>query len=496
MDILLQALSDTLSPMILGLVFGGVFLGIIIGALPGLSATMGVAILLPFTYYLSPAEGMALLLGIYTGGIYGGSIPAILLNIPGCPASLMTTLDGYPMSCKGQGGRAIGIATVSSFIGGLVGVLALCLLGPALAKFALSFSPEAYASLAFLGLSAIVVVVSDSIIKGFISVFIGLLLGTVGMDPIVSVQRFTFGSVDLLTGINYVPVIIGLFGLAEVFTQAVAPSAGQQGGAPLTNILPGRADLKTIFRNALHPCWIGTAIGALPGAGGTIASIISYNRAKAASRCPENFGTGIPEGIVASEVANNASIGGSLVPLLTLGIPGSAAAAVLLGALMMHDLQPGPNLFVSDGRLVNTIFGILIMANVAMLALGLLSARIFPKIIQLPRSALLPFITLLCVMGSYALNNSVFEVCIMLAAGIAGFFLKGFGVSAGPIILGLILGPLVEANFRAALELSDGDISIFVKDPLSAAILGITCALIAFPLVKNVVRKRKAAGRQ
>ena len=262
MSTLLAAFSDVLHPMMIGLVFFGTFVGIIIGALPGLSATLGVAILLPVTYYLSPIEGMLLLLGIYTGGIYGGSIAAILLNIPGCPASLMTTLDGYPMSQRGEGGRAIGIATVSSFIGGTVGVLALIFISPLLARAALSFGPAEYALLALFGLSAIVVVVAKSILKGFIAACIGLMLATVGMDPLVSVERFSYGNYDLLGGINYIPVVIGLFGLCEVFTQAMETEQAKAVRQAVRRVFPTGNDMKIILRNCLHPSWIGTRSGA------------------------------------------------------------------------------------------------------------------------------------------------------------------------------------------------------------------------------------------
>lgn len=476
-------------------IWGGTFVGIVVGALPGLSATLGVAILLPVTYYLTPAEGMLLLLGIYTGGIYGGSIAAVLLNIPGCPASLMTTLDGYPMSQRGEGGRGIGIATVSSFFGGVVGVLALIFIAPFLAQAALSFGPTEYAVLAFFGLSAIVVVVANSVIRGFIGVCIGLLLATVGMDPMVSVPRFTYGSIDLLSGIDYISVVIGLFGLCEVFSQALTVKRRQAVRQVLTRVIPRGDDFKAILKNFFHPSWIGTLIGALPGAGGSIAAIISYNRAVAVSKHPERFGTGIPEGLVACETANNASIGGAMVPLLTLGIPGSSVTAVLLGAMLMHNINPGPMLFVNNPLLVNTIFIDMLVANVAMLVLGLACAKISPRIVNLPYSALLPTIAVLCALGAYSMNNSMVDVGIMIASGVVGFIFKEMGISPGPVILGLILGPIAEANFRGAMELSDGNPLVFVTSPLSAFILFLTACLIASPFIRAWFAKRKKAAQ-
>jgi len=491
MELFLAGLANIFYPKMLLLIWGGTFLGMVVGALPGLSATMGVAILLPVTFYLPPDQGICLLLGIYTGGIYGGSISAILLNIPGCPASLMTTLDGYPMSSKGEGGRAIGLATTCSFLGGMFGVLALILFGPVLAGAALGFGPPEYAMLAFFGLSAIVVVAARSIVKGFIGVMIGLLMATVGMDPVVSVLRFTYGSIELMSGIGYIPVVIGLFGLTEVITQALDLTARETIKQKVGRVVPSLSDFKIILRNMFHPTWIGILIGALPGAGGSIASIISYNRAVQASKEPERFGTGIPEGIISCETANNASIGGSMVPLLSLGIPGSSVAAVLLGAMMMHNILPGPMLFVQNGELVHTLFAGMAMANVAMLILGLAAAKVSPKIVNLPKSALLPTITVLCAVGAYAINNSLFDVGIMLVCGVAGFFLKEFGISAGPIILGLILGPIAEENFRGALEISGGNLSIFITKPISLTILILTLALLVLPFMKKWYLSRK-----
>ncbi len=491
MDHLIASFVEVFSPTILFLLFSGTFIGIVVGALPGLSATLGVALLLPVTYYLSPAEGMLLLLGIYTGGIYGGSVAAILLNIPGCPASLMTTLDGYPMAKRGEGGRAIGIATCSSFVGGVIGVLGLIFVSPLLAKAALSFGPIEYAALALFGLSAIVVVVAKSIIKGFIGVCVGLFLATVGMDPMVSVPRFTYGSIDLMGGVNYLPVIIGLFGFCEVLSQAFDGAIKERISRAVSSVIPTREDFKKIGRYFFHPAWIGTLIGALPGAGASIAAIISYNRALAASKEPEKFGTGIPEGLIACETANNASIGGSMVPLMTLGIPGSSTTAVLLGAMLMHDITPGPMVFVNSPQLVYTIFIGMLMANVAMLILGLASARIFPRIVTMPKSVLLPTITVLCTVGAYSMGNSFFDVGIMLVSGLVGFIFKEMGINAGPVVLGLILGPIFETNFRGAMELSAGDMTVFVQSPISATILAITVLLVLSPSLKAWYQKRK-----
>jgi len=495
MEHILSGLAVVFSLKMILFIFAGTFVGIVVGALPGLSATLGVAILLPVTYYLSPVEGLLLLLGIYTGGIYGGSIAAILLNIPGCPASVMTTLDGYPMTRRGEGGRAIGIATLSSFLGGTIGLFSLIFVAPVLAQTALSFGPTEYASLALFGLSAIVMVVAKSILKGFIGVCIGLLVATVGMDPMVSVPRFTYGSIELMAGVNFIPVVIGLFGFCEVLTQAMDTKVRIAVRQRVSRVLPHGNDFRVILHNFIHPSWIGTLIGALPGAGSAIAAIISYNRAMTMAKKPEEFGTGIPEGIVACETANNASIGGAMVPLMTLGIPGSSVTAVLLGAMMMHNLTPGPMLFVNNASVVYSIFIGMIVANFAMLVLGLGCAKLFPHIVNLPRSALLPSIAILCVLGAYAMGNSFFDVGIMLSAGIIGFLFKEFGINNGAVILGLILGPIAEANFRGSMELSGGNLLVFITSPISAFILLLTLLLILFPVIRKVVQRKFQKNR-
>ena len=339
-----------------------------------------------------------------------------------------------------------------------------------------------------------VVVVAKSILKGFIAACIGLMLATVGMDPLVSVERFSYGNYDLLGGINYIPVVIGLFGLCEVFTQAMETEQAKAVRQAVRRVFPTGNDMKIILRNCLHPSWIGTLIGALPGAGGSIAAIISYNRAVAADKHPERYGTGVTEGLVSCETANNAAVGGAMVPLLTLGIPGSSVTAVLLGAMLMHNITPGPMLYVNNLHMVYMIFLGMFMANIAMLVLGIASAKTFPRVVNLPRTVLLPIIGLLCVIGAYSMNGSYTDVVIMILSGIFGFFLKNLGVASGPLILGLILGPIAESNFRGAMELSDGNLGIFVQSPLSCVILGLTLLLLVSPFIRIWLAKRNVRG--
>jgi len=493
MEHILPALKDVFELKMLFYIFGGTALGIAVGAMPGLSATMGLAVVLPLTFYMSPAEGIIILLGMYVGALYGGSFSAILLNIPGAPPAVMTALDGYPMSKRGEAGRAIGISTLSSFIGGLFGVICLIVIAPILAKFALKFGPPEYTLLAVFGLSAIVAVASKSLIRGFVGVTIGLLIATVGLDPFTSVPRFTFGRVELMSGISYVPIVIGMFGLTEVMNQTMEINIAGKISQKIKKIIPGKADIMLVMKKFLPSSIIGMLIGVLPGAGGTIASIISYNQAVQTSKTPEKFGTGIPEGVIAAESANNAEVGGSLVPLFTLGIPGSSPAAILLGALMIHNLTPGPMLFVEQATLMNTMFIALIVSQFALMIVGLLMAKAAPYIISIRKVVMLPIIALLCVIGSYALKNSYLDIVIMMIFGVVGFILQEFGIKPAPIILGLILGPLAENNLRSTLEISEHGLFLFITRPICIVLLVLILAVILFPFwqSKRMERKRK-----
>lgn len=495
MEHILPALKAVFELKMLFYIFGGTALGIGVGAMPGLSATMGLAVVLPLTFYMLPAQGIIILLGMYVGALYGGSFSAILLNIPGAPPAVMTALDGYPMAKRGEAGRAIGISTLSSFIGGLFGVICLMVIAPILAKFALKFGPPEYALLAVFGLSAIVAVASKSLLRGFVGITIGLLLATIGLDPFTSIPRFTFGRVELMSGISYVPIVIGMFGLTEVMNQTMG--LGVTGGTiqKIKKIIPSKADMILVAKKFIPSSIIGMLIGVLPGAGGTIASIISYNQAVQTSKYSEKFGTGIPEGIIAAESANNSEVGGSLVPLFCLGIPGSSPAAILLGALMIHNLSPGPMLFVEQATLMNTLFFALIVSQFALLIAGLLMAKIAPYIISIRKVVMLPVVSLLCVIGSYALKNSYLDIVVMMIFGIVGFILKDFGIKPAPIILGLILGPLAENNLRSTLEISDNGLLLFFTRPICLVLLILIGMVILFPLWQNKKKKKKTGGQ-
>lgn len=481
----MEIIGAVLNPATLFYMALGVGSGICIGALPGLSATMGVALLLPLTFGMDAANGILMLLGIYVGAIYGGSISAILLRTPGTPASAATAIDGYAFTERGESGRALGISTISSFIGGVVSCIALCLISPQLAKLALKFSSPEFFMLAVFGLSIIASISGKSLAKGLISGSIGMLLATVGVDSITGYTRFTFGKVYLLGGISFIPVMIGLFAVSQVFISAESVYKKQMVNQNVTRVLPTKEDLKTMLKVAPICGAIGTIIGIIPGAGADIGAFVAYGQAKKFSRHPEKFGTGIPEAVAASEAGNNGVTGGAMIPMLTMGIPGDAVAAIMIGALTIQGLQPGPLLFTEHKDLVYTVFLGLFISNVLMLLYGMLGIRLFTKIQKVPKSVLLPVIGILCVIGSYAINNSVFDVAVMLIFGILGYFMEKVEIPASPAVLGIILGPLAESHFRRAMLMSKGNLFVFVSSPIAVFFFIMVIFTVAAPLMKR-----------
>lgn len=491
MDVLFNAITQVFQPYMILIILLGNFIGVVVGALPGITGSMAIAILLPLTFSMSAAEGLMLLLGIYPGGIFGGSIAAILLNLPGDPPAVMTTLDGYPMAQKGQAGRAIGMSTTASLLGSLFGILCLIVIAPQLAKFALSFGPPEFFMLCVFGLSSIAAVATKDLVTGFIACGIGLLLGEVGMDPVFSIQRFTFGKPDLLSGIPFGPMIIGLFGLAELLRQTLGPLEKLElRMQQIKKVFPSREDMKKCTPTILRGSIIGTIIGALPGAGATIAAIISYNVAAGIDKDPKRFGTGVVEGIAAPESANNASVGGAMIPLLTLGIPGSTITAILIGAFMIHDIYPGPLLFVKHLDLVYVIFIGLIVASFGFALFGFLSARFAPLVLKAPPGVIMPLIAVFCLVGAYAARENSWDIGLAVFFGVLSYVLGEFGIPSPPIILGYVLGPLVETNFRSSLQLSKGDLSIFFTRPICLISFLLTIVILLYP----VWRSRLSAG--
>jgi putative tricarboxylic transport membrane protein len=475
--------------------FMGVLVGIVFGALPGLTATMTIAVFIPFTFGLAPTISFAFLLGLYTGAVYGGSISAILINIPGTPSAIATCLDGYPLSQQGRAGEAIGVSTISSAVGGFISVIVLVFAAPLIAGFALKFSAEEYVGITLIGLSIIAIISPGSTVKGLISGVLGLIVGIVGLDPITSYPRFIMNQAELIDGINSIPVMIGMYGLSEMLVQISDVQYNVIVKQALHKLIPPLKELKRITGTVIRSSFIGVLIGALPAAGGSIASLVAYGQEKRLGKRKELLGTGIIEGIAAPEAANNASTGGALIPMLTLGIPGDAMTAVLMGGLIIQGLRPGPLLFQQQMPFVSSIFLSLLLSVVFMLVLGLLGARYFAKLISFPKKFLIPAILLFSLVGSYAINNSVFDIWVLIISGIIGFILRKLAFPIAPIVLGMILGPLFESNFRRALMLSEGNWGTFFQRPISLFFLIVVVLVLAGPALlvqfKKIVKKQR-----
>lgn len=472
------------------LVLLGVFLGVIVGAIPGLTATLAISLLLPFTFQLDAAPALLMLLGIYVGGMYGGSITAILIRAPGTPGAVATALDGFPMTQKGQGGKALGIAAVSSFIGGVISVILMISLSPSISKFAILFSSAEYFALAIFGIIIIFAVSGDSLLKGTIVGILGLLLSTFGVDPISPFPRFTFDSSNLVIGLPLLPVIIGLFAVAEVFRMF---EDNVQNNKKITKKVDGVllkfSELKKLLPTITKSGVIGSFIGALPGAGANIASFVSYGEAKRTSKTPEEFGKGKPEGVAASEASNSAVVGGALIPTLTLGIPGDAVTAVLLGALTIQGLQPGPLLFQNHSALIYTIYIGLLLALVFQIVVGLTASKPISKITSLKKETLLPIIAVFSLVGAYVAEASMYHMIVALIFGVIGYLLEKYGFPIAPLALAFILGTIIEKSFRTAIMRSDQGMAIFVSSPISITLYIITISFIVFSVLRN--RKRK-----
>ncbi|MFB3786236.1 MAG: tripartite tricarboxylate transporter permease [bacterium] len=493
MDAYLHYIWIAANPLAAGIVTLGVALGIVIGALPGLTATMGVTLLMPLAISLDlgPHLSLAMLIGIYVGAIYGGSITAVLIATPGTPASAPTVLDGFPMTQRGEAGRAIVWVTLASFIGGMLGALIMTFLSPQLSRFALRFSYHEYFALAVFGLSMIVTISGRDVLKGIISGLLGLLLATVGLDPVAGIPRFCFGYPELFSGIGFIPVLIGLFAFAQVFSEI--PELGIK-GFTLPHLRFSYPRLKELIRYRITFLWsgvIGTFIGSLPGAGCDIAAFVSYNEAKRMARPGDRFGEGEPKGLISCETGKSGCTGGAMIPMLTLGVPGDAVTAVMLNALVVQGLQPGPLLFRDHADVVYPIFVTMILANFIMLVLGLVSARYMSRMILIDKRALLPVVCVLSVIGAYAIQNSLFDVGVAVAMGLIGYGMKRWDYPASPVVLALILGPMAEQNLRRAMLMPGASLLDFVTRPLSAILLVIAVSTIAAGLWRHPGWKRE-----
>jgi len=467
---------------------------VFVGLMPGLSSVMGLSIMLPVALSVGGNAGILMMLAIFCSAIYGGSITAILINTPGTANSAATALDGYAMTKKGEPGRALGISTFSSMCGGLLSALCLMWTAPLLAKYALQFGPAEYFALGVFGLSMVASVSSGNVFKGVISAIIGLFLATVGMESMSGVNRFTFGSLYLTGGISYIPVLIGLFAFSQglISTEENYGKENKNQQIPKINhVFPFR-DMKAILPSIVRSSFIGILIGAIPGTGGDIASWVSYNEAKRWSKHPDEFGTGVPEGIAAPEAGNNAITGGALIPLLTLGIPGDAGSAVILGALLMMGIVPGPLLFSTQGDKVYIIIIGFLVANLLMALVGFLGIRFFAKMTTIPDYILIPVIFIFCFVGSYAMNNSIGDVYVMIVAGVLGYFMLKMGLNIPPLILGLLLGNMLESNLRRVVTISRGALfSFFLHRPIAVVLLLISFLSLFFLPFLSALKKRK-----
>lgn len=483
---LIQGLSTAL---LLGNLFYlvlGVTGGIVIGALPGLTATMGVAILLPFTFGMDAVTGLIMLVGIYIGAIYGGSISAILLNTPGTPASAATCFDGYALVKKGYPTKALSASTIASALGGLISCLALVTISPVLAKFALRFSAPEYFALALFGLTIIASISAENFLKGIIAGMIGLLISCFGMDAITSYPRFTFGVVDLLNGFSVIPVLIGLFAVSEVFNQ-IETLVGEK--EIKTDIVMDKnymnwQEIKHCLPTIIKSGVIGTFIGSIPGAGADIAAFVCYNEAKRSNK-NEKFGEGSLVGISAPESGNNGVTGGALVPLLTLGVPGDAGAAVLLGALIIQGLTPGPLLFEQNPEIVYGLFSSMIIGNILLLFIGLAGIKFYSRIVEIPKTLMIPAILILSTIGSYSMNNSLFDVGVTFVFGIIGYIMSKIKMPSSPIVLAVILGPMLETNLRKAVLMYEGSYSFLYTRPITVVFLILTVLSMISALKKK-----------
>lgn len=490
MNLLMEGLINVLNIQVILILLLGIISGIAIGSLPGLTATMGVALVLPITFGMEAVPGILLLIGVYFGSVYGGSLTAILINTPGTPASAATAMDGYAMSRKGLAHKALTISTLSSSIGGILSVIVLILVAPQLANFALRFSaPETFA-LAVFGISIISSISGKSMVKGLMAGILGLLIATIGIDPMGGFPRFTFGNINLANGLNLIPVMIGLFAASEAFKSMEDIFSKQNLDIKVEKVKLKWVEFKSLIITILRSAGIGTFIGMIPGAGGDITSFVAYNEAKRFSKNKDEFGKGAMKGIAAPEAANNSVTGGAMIPLLTLGIPGDAVTAVLLGALMVQGLQPGPLLFQNNGPIVYTLFVGMLLANIFLLVIGLFGIKYFTKILLVPKSILSPLILVLCVVGSYALNNNYFDVIVMLIAGIIGYFMVKLEFPVSPVILGLILGPLMESNLRRSLLMSQGNLSIFYTRPITLVLLVLAIITLLTPIISNNLKSK------
>ena len=493
---MIENLSEALSLFLtidnFAAVFIGVLVGTIIGAIPGMTTPMGVALALPFTFAMQPVTGILLLLGIYKGGLYGGSITAILIKAPGTPAASCTVLDGFPLSQKGEARKALDIALYASCVADFISNLSLILLAGFLASFALKFGPPEFFTLIVFALTIIAGVSGDRMAMGIISASMGLLLATIGLDAIYGTERFIYGEYELMAGLNFIPVLIGLFALPEIINHFAKPKLDDLSVSALKGAHASYKDFKRCLKSILRGSIIGVILGSIPGIGGAPAAFLSYSEAKRTSKNPENFGKGELEGVAAAEAGNNGVAGATMIPLLALGVPGDVITAVILGAFMIHGLKPGPIMFQENITIIYAIFIGIMLSSAYLFIIGKLSIRYISKIADVPNKLLYPIILVLCIYGAYAVNNSLFDVLVMIMVGVLGFSMLRLDIPAAPFLIAFVLGPLLEDNFRQSLLLSEGDGSIFFRSFICLFFWGLT-VITSVLLIKKQLNARRPA---
>ena len=474
----------------------GVVIGLIVGMIPGLTISTGIIVLLPVTFVLPADISIALLLGLYVGGMTGGSFSAVLLNIPGTPSASATAIDGYPMAVRGEAGRALGIAITASFIGGMTSFLFLFFVAPLLANVALEFRSEDMFAVLFFGLTIICSFATKSLVKGLLSGAIGLAIVTIGQDPVMGTQRFTFGQVNLMAGVHFLTAMIGLFAIPQLVSNLTDVTSGAKRiQTKLASVVPRLSDLKAMRLPVTIGSLTGAFLGILPGAGGPIAAFISYDYTRRASNNSVAFGTGVVEGVAAPESANNAVTGGALIPMMTLGIPGDPVTAILIGALIVHGLAPGPLMFLERGDFAYGLIFSFFWANIFNFIIALAALRVLVKVLATPRALLMPTVAVLCVVGSFVLRNNFFDVYVMLFFGLVGLAMRWLDMPVVPLLLALVLGRQLEENLRVALTSSQGDISIFFTSPISLGFLFLSLLSIVWSL-RAARQNRRVANQQ
>jgi len=495
-QLLIEGFLTTISPANLTFVIVGMLIGVFFGSLPGISSSMGIVLMLPFTYYMGIIPSIILLVALYAGSAYGGSITAILFNTPGTPEAVATTFDGYPMTKKGEAGKALSLAISASAFGGVFSVLIMLFLAPPLSSVALEIQSAEYFALTILGLTVISSIGTKSPTKAIASGMIGIMIAMIGMDPIVGADRFTFGNIELMNGLEMIPIMIGAFALAEVLNQVTENHKNLNMNNKVSLATIKLKELLKFRWVMLKSAVIGTVIGILPGTGGSIASIVSYGEAMRSSKNKDNFGQGEEEGVVAPETANNAAAGGAMIPTLVLGIPGSPTTAIILAALALQGLQPGPQLMTDQPLLLYAIFFSMLIASITVFIGGRIGVKAFAAILKLPYSVLGTLIVLLSMVGSYAVGNSMFNVWIMFIFGVLGFFMKKYHFSPASLVLGLVLGPMMEENFRRHLLVTEGNYLSFITQPISGIILVLSALALFYPVFAKKFKKKEIENQE